>query len=384
MHMAMKHFFNRLSSRENRPAPPAATSAGLDAQGRVFVVKPGLIPGSTYESVVVDGRSQGYVMSRSVHFAVWSELAHQVHVQGDEVPARCVGQMWEGPRGAAISDDEQWCVVIGLGLIAFRLNAGGEVQSHWRRPFHERWQLHQPMQGDLADAVLFTGVRFVGGHRFVVSTQWGLGNMWTTRAWIYDADTNSLGEPRDIINEKRRGEALRPQRSAAYAEERQLAAALRSDGAESAAEAGITFERDSSGGERVIANGRPTGSVLCRSQRFVVWQELGGMTSVEGDGLPWLLLDDMYGGAAAAAVSLDEEWCVVVGCGFRVRRLRVAGEFRTHGADARNILWLNEVAALDEHKFRLRSVSGSLNQEYLYDADSDELYSTRVGMIEVP
>ena len=379
MHMAMKHFFNRLPSRANSPAPPPATPSGPETHGRAFAMKPGLIPGSTYKSVVVDGRSQGYVMSRSAHFVVWSELAHQVHMQGDDVPARCVARMWEGPRGAAISDDEQWCVVIGIGLIAFRLRAGGEAQSHGRRPHHERWQLHHPMKGDLADAVLFTGVRFLGGHRFVVSTQWGLGNMWTTRAWIYDADINSLGGPRDIIHEKRRGEALRPQRSAAYAEERQLAAALRFDGAESTAEAGMTFERNSSGGETVIANGKPTGAVLCRSQRFVVWQELGSMACVEGEGLPYLLLEDMYGGAAAAAISPDEEWCIVVGCGFRVRRLRVAGEFRSHGADPRNILWLTEVEALDEHKFRLRSGSGSLHQEYIYDADSDELHSTRVG-----
>ena len=35
--------------------------------------------------------------------------------------------MWEGPRAAAISDDEQWCIVIGLGFIAFPLRPGGEI-----------------------------------------------------------------------------------------------------------------------------------------------------------------------------------------------------------------------------------------------------------------
>ena len=88
------------------------------------------------------------------------------------------------------------------------------------------------MSGDLADAVLFTSVRALGAHQFAVATQWGLGNTWTTRVYVYDADTNTLGEPRDIINEERRSAAVRPQRSAAYAEERQLAAALRFDGAE--------------------------------------------------------------------------------------------------------------------------------------------------------
>jgi len=44
-------------------------------------------------------------------------------------------------------------------------------------------------------------------------------------------------------------------------------------------------------------------------------QELGSMICLEGDGM-WLLLEDMYGGAGAAAISDDEEWCVVVGCGF--------------------------------------------------------------------
>lgn len=348
---------------------------------RVFEIKPGLVPGSTYESVLVDGGAQGYVMRRSAHFVVWSERADQVYVQGDALPPRCIARMWEGPRGAAISDDEQWCVVIGLGLIAFPLRAGAEVQPHDRHPFHERWQLHQPMSGDLSDAVLFTAVRALGAHRFAVSTQWGLGNAWTTREWVYDADTDALEEPRDIINEERRRAAIRPHRSVAYVDERQLAAALRFDGAESSDEAGITFERSATGGEAVIAEGKRIGSVLRRSPRFVVWQELGRMVCVEGDGLPYLILADMYGGASAAAISLDEEWCVVVGCGFCVRRLRVAGEFRSHGDDPRNILWLTEVEALDGHTFRLRSGAGSRDEEYLYDADSDELRTSRRGAV---
>jgi hypothetical protein len=72
----------------------------------------------------------------------------------------------------------------------------------------------------------------------------------------------------------------------------------------------------------------------------------------------------------------DQEWCVVVGCGFRVRHLRVAGAYRTHGADPGNILWLDEVEALGEHTFRLRGGSGSLVHEYVYDADSDRLVAS--------
>ncbi len=371
--MAIKHLFSHLPSIGRTRALPTATASRLDTQKRAFEIRAGLTPGSTYESVLIDGREQGYVMSRSAHFTVWSEMADQIYVQGDELPSQCVARMWEGPRGAAVSEDEQWCVVVGLGLVAFRLRAETNVQSYGRRPFHERWQLHLPMKGDLADAVLFTSVRALGGHRFVVSTHWGMGNMWTTREWAYDADTNTLGEPRDIIDEKRMRAAIRPQRSTAYADEHQLAAALRLDGAESTTEAGITFEPNSSGGESVIAKGTPIGSVLKRSQRFVVWQELGSMACVEGEGLPWLLLDDMYGGAMAAAISPDEEWCIVVGCGIRVRRLRVAGEFRIHGADPSNILWLSQAEALDEHKFRLRSGAGPLAREYVYDADTDEL-----------
>ncbi len=97
------------------------------------------------------------------------------------------------------------------------------------------------------------------------------------------------------------------------------------------------------------------------------------MVCVEGDALPWLLLDEMYGGARDAAISSDEEWCVVVGCGFRARRLRLAGECRTHGADPGNILWMTEVEALDGHRFRLRGGAGSAVDEYFYDADTDEL-----------
>lgn len=98
------------------------------------------------------------------------------------------------------------------------------------------------------------------------------------------------------------------------------------------------------------------------------------MACVEGEGFPWLLLYDMYGGARAAAISADEQWCVVAGCGFRVRRLRLGGEFRTHGADPKDILWISEVEALDGHTFLLRSgVGRSAVREYRYDADRDEL-----------
>lgn len=379
--MPMKHLLNRLPlmgrSRAHVVGQPnvetQATSHPADLGGRVFELKPGLIPGSIVENVLVDGRAQGYVMRRSPNFVVWSELADRVHAQGAGLPWACIARMWEGPRGAAISDDEQWCVVIGLGFIAFPLRPGREIRSHWRHPFHERWQLHLPLTGDLADAVMFTNVRALQGHQFGLSTHWGLGNTWTTREWIYDADTDTLGEPSDTIDEAKRREAVRPATSAAYTEERQLAATLRGDGAESTVEAGTTFELNADGGETVLARGTPVGSVLCRSPRFVVWQELGTMLCVEGEGLPWLLLDDMYGGVRAAAISADEEWCVVAGCGFRVRRLRLAGEFRTHGADPGRILWFDAVVALDGHRFRLRGGAGPERREYVYDADSDEL-----------
>jgi hypothetical protein len=337
-----------------------------------------VIPGSTVENVLVGGRARGYVMRRSPHFVVWSESAEELHVQGVGQPWTEVTQMWEGPREAAISADEQWCVVIGLGFVAFRLSPVGEVRSHWRRPFHERWELQPPMKGDLAGAVLFTGLRALDAHRFALSTVLGLGNMWTRREWIYDADADTIGEPRDIVDEEKRRRAVRPERSAELSSERQLAAAQRGDGAETTAEAGRTFEPHPKGGETVLSKGDPVGYVLCRSPRFVVWQEIGSMVCVEGEGLPWLLLDDMFGGARAAAISDDEEWCVVVGCGLRARRLRLGGEFRTHGADAKNLLWLSKVEAHSGHTFTVRGgAAGFVVREYLYDADRDELRQQR-------
>jgi hypothetical protein len=354
------------------------SSNPADVALRSFERKPGLMPGSTVENVIVDGRMQGHVMRRSSRFVVWAEAAQEVHVQGDGLPWKRVARMWEGPRGAAISDDEQWCVVIGLGFVAFPLRKGTPVRSHWRHPAHARWELHAPMKGDLADAVLFGDVRGLDGHRFALSTQFGLGNAWTTREWIYDADTDTVGEPRDIVDEAKRGAAVHTERSASLADEPQLAAALRGDGAETTAEAGTTFEVGPTGREIVLSKGRPVGQVLCRSARFVVWQELGSMVCVEGAGLPWLLLEDMYGGATAAAISADEEWCVVVGCGFRVRRLRIAGEFRTYGADPANIQWIHGVEAVDGHTFRIRSWGPDfLVREHLYDADLDEVHPER-------
>jgi hypothetical protein len=354
-----------------------ATDNG-DANVRVFERKPGLVPGSSVENVVVAGETRGFVMLRSPHYVVWAEAAQEVHVQGKGLTSKCIARMWEGPRGAAISDDEQWCVVIGLGFLAFQLRPGTDVRSHWRHPAHERWQLHQPMTGDLADAVLFTDVHAIGGHRFALSTRWGLGNGWTTREWIYDADTNTIGEPRDVVDEVKRGQAVRPEQSAAFADERQLAASLRGDGAETTAEAGRIFAPGPHDEEVVLCNGNRVGRVLCRSRRFYAWEESGSIVCVEGDGLPWLVLDDMYGGARDAAISPDEEWCVVVGCGFRVRRLRLAAEFRSHGADPANILWLNKVEAVGGHMFRLHGGGpGYAVREYLYDADTDVMHLDR-------
>ena len=350
------------------------SSNPTDVALRTFERKPGLIPGSTVENVVVEGRTQGYVMARSPRFVVWAEAAQEVHVQGEGLPWTRVVRMWEGPRGAAISEDEQWCVVVGLGFIAFPLREGTPTQPHWRHPAHPRWELHMPMKGDLADAVLFTDVHALDGHRFALTTRFGTGNGWTVRVWVYDPDSDTIGDPRDIVDEARRRAAVRTERSAAFAEERQLAGPLRGDGAETTAEAGTTFVASAGGGEIVLSKGRTVGRVLRRSSRFVVWQELGSMVCVEGDGLPWLFLEDMYGGAMAAAISDDEEWCVVVGCGFRARRLRVAGEFRSHGADPTNIQWIHGVEALDGQVFRLRSWGpGSLVREHLYDADRDKL-----------
>lgn len=341
---------------------------------RVFRRTPGLTPGSLNEEVRIDGRAVGYVMRRSPRFVVWSERAEQVHVQGEGFPETCVGNMWEGPRGAAISDDEEWGVVIGVGFIAFPLHSAALVRSHWRRPPHPRWALRLPFQGDLAGAVLFTDVRALDGHRFALSTRWGLDNPWTIRVWVYDADTDTISEPTDIVDDEMRRLSPRRTRSHEFAAEPQLAARLRADGAETTADAGTTFERDGRGGERVVEKGRVVGRVLCRSAKFVVWEELGSMICVEGEGLPWLLLDDMYGGASAAAISHDEEWCVVVGCGLRARRLRVGGEFSSHGADPRGVRWFRSVEALPGHSFLLREAlpAGGFI-EHIYDADHDEL-----------
>lgn len=350
----------------------SSTNPGLG--DRVFRVTKGVIPGSTYEEVVVGGRSLGWVMCRSARFVVWSEKGEEVHVEGDGFPSQCVGTMWEGPRGAAISEDEEWCVAIGLGFLAFPVRGGADTRSHWRHQARPRQMLRLPFTGDLADAVLLTGVRAISSHRFALSTRWRLENPWTIRTWIYDADTDTIGEPTDIVDEKRRAAAIRTTRSPEFADERQLAARFRADGAETTAEAGTVFEPDGSGGEKVLEKGRPVGRTLCRSAHYVVWEELGSMICVEGAGLPWLLLDDMYGGASAAAISQDEQWCVIAGCGFRARRLRVGGEFRSHGASAQAVRWFAGVEALGGHLFLLRETlaDGAL-REWIYDADRDEL-----------
>jgi hypothetical protein len=111
-----------------------ATKNG-DADVRVFERKPGLVPGSIVENVVVRGETRGFVMRRSPHYVVWSEAAQEVRVQGKGLTSTCIARMWESPRGAAVSDDEQWCVVIGLGFLAFQLRPGTDVRSHGGIPF---------------------------------------------------------------------------------------------------------------------------------------------------------------------------------------------------------------------------------------------------------
>jgi len=105
-------------------------------------------------------------------------------------------------------------------------------------------------------------------------------------------------------------------------------------------------------------------------------KKLGSMICLER-GRNVALLEDMYEGGFAA-ISDDEEWCVVVGCGFRARRLSLGGEFRSHGADPNGILWLSEVEAVSGHTFRLRGGGpGFVVREYLYDADRDEFRQER-------
>src|SRR5580692_8731312 len=104
-----------------RPDRTRPSQNPADAAKRSFERAPGLIAGTVIENVIVEGKTRGYVMTRSPHFAVWAEAAQEVHIHGEGLPQTCVARMWEGPRGAAVSNDEQWCLVIGLGFIVFPL-----------------------------------------------------------------------------------------------------------------------------------------------------------------------------------------------------------------------------------------------------------------------
>lgn len=71
-----------------------ATKNG-DADVRVFERKPGLVPGTIVENVVVGGQTRGFVMVRSPHYVVWAEAAQEVHVQGKGLTSKCVAGMWK-------------------------------------------------------------------------------------------------------------------------------------------------------------------------------------------------------------------------------------------------------------------------------------------------
>lgn len=105
-----------------------------------------------------------HLLCRSDHFTVCSEYEYVwLEGEGMEKPVG-ITSFYGSPFGAAISPDEQWCVIIGYGVVVHRLRspwwrfipAAGERDYPWS------WEMGRSPE----NLLVFGQVRSLEGHRF--------------------------------------------------------------------------------------------------------------------------------------------------------------------------------------------------------------------------
>lgn len=136
-------------------------------------------------------------LCQSERYVVWSQF-ESVVVQGEGVPGRVgVGHFYGDPEAAAISADEEWCVIVGNGVICYRLRPPWRSYSPGSPANGQWWEA-----GDKSKEILYLGgVRALGGHKFALTT-----TGWKATEYILDADTQAIEVGREWIDEERKRE----------------------------------------------------------------------------------------------------------------------------------------------------------------------------------
>ena len=145
-----------------RPRPVAQSEAG---KGDRRVTSPHEIPSGLGDPIPRPFTNPAmHLLCRSEHFAVCSEYEYVwVEREALEKPVG-ITSFYGSPFGAAISADEQWCVIIGNGVVVHRL------RSPWWRFIPATGERDYPWSWEMCrspeDLLVFGQVRSLEGYRF--------------------------------------------------------------------------------------------------------------------------------------------------------------------------------------------------------------------------
>ena len=131
-----------------------------------------------------------------------------VEIDGD--PRRVyIGNFYGDARAAAISSDEQWCVMVGCGFIAYRLEQPWRPYGHdprsqqwwecqWVRELRLGERLVLPTMSAQGDTFWLSTVSAIPRtHKFVLTARGRVGD-WVAREYVVDADSRELELRREV------------------------------------------------------------------------------------------------------------------------------------------------------------------------------------------
>ncbi len=128
-----------------------------------------------WENRVID-RSGRKPLYRSTNFTVFGEFETVVLTGRSLVAAIQIGDFYGDPFAACIDADETWCVVVGLGFIAYRLGAPWTEYRYQAPKNDQYWEFGRSSVefGEVGDDQLwFDAATSVGPGRFVVVSESG-------------------------------------------------------------------------------------------------------------------------------------------------------------------------------------------------------------------
>jgi hypothetical protein len=179
----------RMAAYEGRPAPPREFETPFEH-------------GTSYEGDRLLARSRNFTVRGCYELVI---------LQGRELRrAITIGDFYSNPSAAALNGDESWCVMVGYGLVGYRLSppwreyeygyGSVDANDQWwefgRDPHNELW---------------LTSVRGLDGSRFVATTE--SDTDWSVSEYLVDAEHESVVPTRRWVDNARR---LRTEHLASY------------------------------------------------------------------------------------------------------------------------------------------------------------------------